>query len=90
MADYYFFLGIENTRKIEGWFEKNSKNFVALKHVTPVTFDIYDTTYSIRYIRESDFIYCERITDKNTDSEYFHKNIILKVEKFLNKLKDST
>ena len=85
MERYYFFLFFTNFRKIETWFEKNTKYRAVLEHCVPVTFTISKTTYSIKYVEESDYIYCDRLHGEAGKES--HRDIIIKIEKFLNKLK---
>ena len=85
MERYYFFGDITNIRKIEKWFEKNTKDRVILEYCIPVTFTINKTTYSTKYVEESDYIYCDRLHGEEIRES--HKYHIIKIEKFLNKLK---
>ncbi|ACZ09657.1 Uncharacterised protein [Sebaldella termitidis] len=85
---YYFFKGIRKTEKIWEWFEivygKNPR--VELIHVAPVTFSVDNTVYTIRYKSKWDKIYCIRLHGRDSHN---HCDYLLKIEKFLNKLKET-
>ena len=86
---YYFFKGIRKIEKINEWFEyvfhKNPRVF--LVHTAPVTFNIDNTNYTIRYKEKWNTIYCIRLYGVSADIE--HSEYLLKIENFLNKLKDT-
>ena len=86
---YYFFKGIRKIEKINEWFifmfDKNPR--ICLLHTAPVTFEIDGTTYTIRYKEKWDTIYCIRLHGEKSRRE--HYKYLLKIENFLNKLKDT-
>ena len=86
---YYFFKGIRKIEKINEWFEyvfsKNPR--ILLVHTAPVTYNIDKTTYTIRYKEKWDLIYCIKLHGVTSYIE--HSHYLLKIENFLNKLKDT-
>ena len=80
----YFLDGLRSINEIWKWFEKELKDRAVLEYTIPVTFSISKTTYRVKYVEESDYIYCERLHGEEVKES--HKYVIAKVEKFLNKL----
>lgn len=85
MSEYYFFHNIKISNKIEKWFMGNFHGTVILEHSAPITFTIDDTTYTVRYTKVTQTIYCIKLY--GGDTKPYHKSIIEKIEKFLNKIK---
>ena len=85
MSEYYFFYDVKKSYKIEKWFMSNFHGTVTLEHSAPITFTIDNTTYTIRFVEESQTIYCIKLY--GADERPYHKPIIEKIEKFLNKMK---
>ena len=85
MSEYYFFYDVQISFKIEKWFISNFHGTVILEHSAPITFTIDNTIYTIRFVPESQTIYCIKLY--GGDTRPYHNNIINKIEKFLNKMK---
>lgn len=86
MSEYYFFHDVKTSYKIEKWFMSNFHGTVILEHSAPITFTIDNTTYTIRFVNETQTIYCIKLY--GGDIRPYHKSIIEKIEKFLNKIKN--
>ena len=85
MSEYYFFNDINISFKIENWFMSNFHGTVLLEHSAPITFTIDYTTYTIRFVHETQIIYCIKLYGE--DIRPYHRNIIKKIEKFLNNMR---
>ena len=86
MSEYYFFNDIKTSYKIEKWFMSTFHGTVILEHSAPIIFTIDNTTYTIRFVNETQTIYCIKLYGE--DIRPYHKSIIEKIEKFLNKIKN--
>ena len=86
MSEYYFFNDVKISYKIEKWFMSNFHGTVILEHSAPITFTIDNTTYTIRFVEDSQTIYCIKLY--GGDIRPYHNSIIGKIEKFLNKIKN--
>ena len=86
MSEYYFFHGVKTSKKKKKWFISNFHGTVILEHSAPITFTIDNTTYTIRYVEDTNTIYCIKLYGE--DIKPYHKSIIEKIEKFLNKIKN--
>lgn len=85
---YYFFSGVQKINKIWEWFNHKYRKDprINLMHTIPVTFQIDNTVYSIKYKEKWDIIYCIRMYGQDSHN---HSKYLLDIENFLNKLKET-
>ena len=88
MPKYYFFDSLPKVFEIGTWFYNELSNAVYLNNSSPVVFTIDDITYTTEYNEDTGKIFCTRLCG-NKLIENSHQIVIEKIEKFLNKLKDT-
>ena len=88
MSKYYFFNSLAKVFEIGSWFYNELGDVAYLNNSSPVVFTIDDITYTTEYNESNGKIICTRLCG-NKLIENSHQIIIEKIEKFLNKLKDT-
>lgn len=86
MHEYYFFSDTRKRKRIEKWFMHNLQSTAVLKSFAPVTFTLDGVTYTVRYLKESEKVYCKRLYGGTVKP--YHFTTINKIEKFLNTIRN--
>ena len=88
MSKYYFFNSLAKVFEIGSWFYNELGDVAYLNNSSPVVFTIDDITYTIEYNEDNGKIFCTRLCG-NKLIKSPHRAIIEKIEKFLDRLKDT-
>ena len=88
MSKYYFFNSLAKVFEIGSWFYNELGDVAYLNNSSPVVFTIDDITYTAEYNEDEGEVFCTRLCGNKLIKSSLQV-IIEKIEKFLNKLKDT-